>query len=108
LEFQKTAYTLAAGLGAFLFVVEAITIEVGRYVGLRDCAKGVCNPQSYQPGPSATPATDVETGAPSCPPGTSDCGEAPGTGSHYCCFGNDVCCSGTCCIADVGCACAPG
>jgi hypothetical protein len=59
------------------------------------------------PAPSATPATDVETGAAICGEGTHDCGTVPGSTSHYCCFGSDLCCSGTCCVIEVGCACAP-
>ncbi len=102
------APTPGVGFAAFVWAWNSIVNETARSSELRECAKGVCNPQAMSPAASATPATDVETGAPACPPGTRDCGEAPGTGSHYCCFGNDVCCNGTCCIADVGCACAPG
>jgi hypothetical protein len=104
-EFLKHAATPAVGLGAFYFVAKFVGAEARRYGGLRKCAKGVCNPQSMSPAPSATPATEVETGAPICPDGTHNCGEAPGSKAPYCCFGTDLCCNGTCCIAEVGCAC---
>jgi hypothetical protein len=38
-----------------------------------------------------------------CGPGTSSC-PTPG-GGDLCCFGSDICCSGCCCIAEVGCGC---
>ncbi|HTT95469.1 MAG TPA: hypothetical protein VMF55_12405 [Solirubrobacterales bacterium] len=107
-EFAKSVFTPAVGVTMLIYIAQLVGTELGHYSSLQDCVKGVCNPQSYKPAPSATPATEVETGAPICPPGTRDCGEAPGTGNHYCCFGTDMCCNGTCCIADVGCACAPG
>lgn len=107
-EFLRSAPTPAVGLAAANWILSVIGAEAGRYAGLRGCANGVCNPQSYNPAPSATPATEVETGAPMCPDGTHDCGAIPGSTDHYCCFGSDVCCHGTCCIAEVGCACAPG
>jgi hypothetical protein len=107
IEFFKHAATPAIGLGAANFVIKLIAIEAENYRLLRGCVNGVCNPQSYSPAPIATPATEVETGAPICPGGTHDCGVIPGSTTHYCCFGSDVCCNGTCCIEDVGCACAP-
>jgi hypothetical protein len=97
----------AAALGSIFAVSVWIGSEARRYYDLRKCADGVCNPQSMNPTPSANPATDVNTGAAICPGGTHDCGAIPGSTTHYCCFGDDVCCNGTCCIADVGCACAP-
>ena len=105
---KRGAPTPAAGLAAFVWAVNSIVNEAARSSELRECAAGVCNPQAMSPAPSANPATDVESGAPVCPGGTHDCGAIPGSTSHYCCFGSDVCCNGTCCIADVGCACAPG
>jgi hypothetical protein len=107
-QFLKYAPTPAVGVAAVGLLFSVIGVEVGRYQSLRECADGVCNPQSMSPAPSATPATEVETGAPICPGGTHDCGVSPGLTTHYCCFGTDVCCNGTCCIADVGCACAAG
>jgi|GEM_PF-3697331 len=38
-----------------------------------------------------------------CGPGTSSC-PSPG-GGDLCCFGSDICCSGCCCVAEVGCGC---
>ena len=38
-----------------------------------------------------------------CSGGTTSC-PTPG-GGDLCCFGSDVCCSGCCCIAEVGCGC---
>lgn len=101
------AITPAAPLVVFVWAVENIANEAGRAAELRECAAGVCNPQSYQPSPSANPATEAGTGAVLCPGGTHDCGAIPGSTTHYCCFGTDVCCNGTCCIEEVGCACAP-
>jgi hypothetical protein len=106
-EFLKSVPTPAVGAAAASWIIQMIVNEAARYSGLRGCANGPCNPQSYSPAPSATPATEVETGAPICPGGTHDCGVIPGSTTHYCCFGSDVCCNGTCCIEDVGCACAP-
>lgn len=105
--FLRYVPTPAAGLAAFVWAVNSIANEAGRSSELRECAAGVCNPQSYQPAPSANPATEAETGAVLCPGDTHDCGAIPGSTTHYCCFGSDVCCNGTCCIAEVGCACAP-
>jgi hypothetical protein len=110
-HFDKTlrlgALSPAAPLSVFVWAVENIANEAGRAAELRECAAGACNPQSYQPAPSANPATEAGTGAVLCPGDTHDCGAIPGSTTHYCCFGSDVCCNGTCCIAEVGCACAP-
>ncbi len=105
-QFAKTAITPAAGFATLYYFVQVVGTEVGHYERLQRCGNGVCNPQSYKPGPSATPAEEVETGASICPPGTHDCGKNPATNTNYCCFGTDICCNGTCCIMDVGCACA--
>jgi hypothetical protein len=102
---QRVATPSEVGIGGVVYILELVTSEALRYAGLRKCAAGVCNPQSMSPAPSATPATEVETGAPICPDGTHNCGEAPGSKVPYCCFGTDLCCNGTCCIAEVGCAC---
>jgi hypothetical protein len=104
--FLRSAATPAAGSAAFVWALSSISNEAGRSRELGECAAGVCNPQAMSPAPSATPATDVETGAAICAEGTHDCGPAPGSTEHYCCFGTDMCCNGTCCIAVVGCACA--
>jgi hypothetical protein len=103
----RAAPTPAVAAAAFVWAIASITNEAARSSELRECSTGACNPQSYLPAPSANPATEAETGAVLCPGDTHDCGTIPGSTSHYCCFGSDVCCHGTCCIAEVGCACAP-
>jgi len=47
-----------------------------------------------------SPGAEVGSG---CGPGTSSC-PSPG-GGDLCCFGSDICCSGCCCVAEVGCGC---
>jgi hypothetical protein len=48
-----------------------------------------------------SPGAGAEVGG--CAGGTSSC-PTPG-GGDLCCFGSDRCCSGCCCIAEVGCGC---
>lgn len=82
-----------------------VGVEYGYFSSLSNCSRTVCDPQAMSPAASANPAIDPATGEPVCPGGTHDCGPIPGTGAHYCCFGSDLCCGGTCCIQEVGCAC---
>ena len=113
--FGGTIITPAGGILVSVALLSTTAAMVGQVVHCGLCKD---NPPLEPPPPDREPCTqrggrrlrgDQCGGSPGaevgsgCGPGTSSC-PSPG-GGDLCCFGSDICCSGCCCVAEVGCGC---